>query len=86
MKKNKVLFYTQTKVTHIENDLVHISGPLGEKSVETDSIIMTLFKPEESWRRETQGFIKELYFIGDAKKPRRLNNAIHDGYRLGMVL
>jgi 2,4-dienoyl-CoA reductase (NADPH2) len=86
MKKNKVLFYTQTKVTRLEDNLVYISGPLGEKSVETDSIIMTLLKPEESWRQGTQGFIKELYFIGDAKKPRRLNNAIHDGYRLGMVL
>ncbi len=86
MKKNKVLFHTQTKVTRIENNLVHISGPLGEKSIETDSIIMALFRSEESWRHETQGFMKEIFVIGDAKKPRRLNNAIHDGYRLGMVL
>jgi 2,4-dienoyl-CoA reductase (NADPH2) len=86
MKKNKVLFHTQTKVTHIDNNLVHISGPHGEKSIETDSIIMAVFESEGIWQQETHDFAKGLYFIGDAKKPRRLNNAIHDGYRLGMVL
>jgi 2,4-dienoyl-CoA reductase (NADPH2) len=86
MKKNKVLFHTQTKVTHIDGNLVYISGPLGEKSIETDSTIMALLEPEKTWRKETDDFIRELYFIGDAKKPRRLNNAIHDGYRLAMVL
>jgi 2,4-dienoyl-CoA reductase (NADPH2) len=86
MKKNKVLFHTQTKVTHIEDNLVHILGPFGEKSIETDSTIITLFESGESWKKETQDSVKELYFIGDAKKPRRLNSAIHDGYRLGMVL
>ena len=31
MKKNKVLFLTHTKVTNIEDSLVHVSGPPGEK-------------------------------------------------------
>ena len=86
MKKNKVLFLTQTKVTDIKDGLIHVSGSTGEKTIEADSIIMALFEPEKSWQQETQGIAKEVHFIGDAKKPRRLNNAIHDGYRLGMVL
>lgn len=86
MKKKKVLFLTQTKVTHIEDSFVRVSGLLGEKTIEADSIIMTTFEPEKNWQQETKGITKEVYFIGDAKKPRRLNNAIHDGYRLGMVL
>jgi 2,4-dienoyl-CoA reductase (NADPH2) len=86
MKKKKVLFLTHTKVIDIEGKLVRVSGPLGENTIETESIIMALSEPEKNWRQETQGITKEVYFIGDAKKPRRLNNAIHDGYRLGMVL
>jgi 2,4-dienoyl-CoA reductase (NADPH2) len=86
MKKNKVLFLTQTKVTDIKGGLIHVSGSTGEKTIEADSIIMALFEQEKSWQQETQGIAKEVHFIGDAKKPRRLNNAIHDGYRLGMVL
>ena len=86
MKKNKVIFLTSTKVTNIEDSLVYVSGPPGKKTIETDSIIMALSEPEKSWRQETQDIAQEVHFIGDAKKPRRLNNAIHDGYRLGMVI
>ena len=86
MKKRKVLFLNKTKVSKIEDRLVHVSGPSGEKTIESDSIVMTLFEPEKRWQQETRGLTREVYLIGDAKKPRRLNNAIHDGYRLGMVL
>jgi 2,4-dienoyl-CoA reductase (NADPH2) len=86
MKKNKVIFLTDTKVNNIEGSLVYVSGPAGKKTIETDSIIMALSEPEKKWRQATQDITQEVHFIGDAKKPRRLNNAIHDGYRLGMVL
>jgi 2,4-dienoyl-CoA reductase (NADPH2) len=86
MKMKKVVFLTQTKVINIKEKHVHISGPLGEKTIETDSVIHALFVPDKTWRKETEGILPEVHFIGDAKKPRRLNNAIHDGYRLGMVL
>jgi 2,4-dienoyl-CoA reductase (NADPH2) len=86
MKKNKVIFLTDTKVNKIEDSLVYVSGPTGKKTIETDTIIMALSEPENEWRQTTQGITQEIHFIGDAKKPRRLNNAIHDGYRLGMVL
>jgi hypothetical protein len=47
---------------------------------------MALLEPDEYWYNSTLNIAKEVHFIGDAKKPRRLNNAIHDGYRLGMVI
>jgi hypothetical protein len=54
--------------------------------IETDSIIMALLEPAKNRWETVQDIAREIYFIGDAKKPRRINNAIHDGYRLGMVL
>jgi 2,4-dienoyl-CoA reductase (NADPH2) len=86
MKKNKVIFLTDTKVNKIDDSLVYVSGPAGKKTIEADTIIMALSEPERKWRQTTQGITREVHFIGDAKKPRRLNNAIHDGYCLGMVL
>jgi 2,4-dienoyl-CoA reductase (NADPH2) len=86
MKKKKVVFHNQIKACSIEDNLVHISTLLGEQTIETDSVVMALFEPEKTWRESFQGMEREIYFIGDAKKPRRLNNAIHDGYRLGMVI
>jgi len=86
MKKNKVIFLTDAKVVNIEDSLVHVSSPAGKKTIEADSIIMAVPGPENKWQQETQDITQEVHFIGDAKKPRRLNNAIHDGYRLGMAL
>ena len=86
MKKKKVVFHGQIRACGIEDNRVHISTLLGEQTIETDSVVMALFEPEKTWRESFQGTENEIYFIGDAKKPRRLNNAIHDGYRLGMVI
>jgi 2,4-dienoyl-CoA reductase (NADPH2) len=61
-----------------------VGTPSGEKALAVDGVIRaqrepfdgTIFRPDEG--------TAEVYYIGDAKRPRRLNNAIHDGYRLGM--
>jgi 2,4-dienoyl-CoA reductase (NADPH2) len=87
MKEKKVILLTSTKVSSIKDHQVSVSSQhTGEKSIETDSVIMALLEPDEYWYNSTLNIAKEVHFIGDAKKPRRLNNAIHDGYRLGMVI
>jgi len=86
MKKRKVQFLNQTKVSAIKENFVHIVGISGEKVIETDSIVMALFEPEKEWKAKAGNLVRKIYVIGDAKKPRRLNNAIHEGYRLGMVI
>ncbi|HBL22922.1 MAG TPA: NADH oxidase [Deltaproteobacteria bacterium] len=87
MKKKRVNFMKSTRVTAIEDGRISVISPSGESTVEADSIIMSVFYPEEEvWGRKASTVAKEVYFIGDAKKPRRIINAIHDGYRLGMVL
>jgi 2,4-dienoyl-CoA reductase (NADPH2) len=87
MKKKKVNFMMNTRVNSAESSLVKFTGPSGVGSLQTDTVIISLFYPEEGvWRQSPGSLADEVYFIGDAKKPRRLLNAIHDGYRLGMVL
>lgn len=87
MRKRKVNFMMRTVVNAVEDGRVRVTGPSGEGVVETDSVITSLMAPEEGvWKDTARSLASEAYFIGDAKKPRRLLNAIHDGYRLGMVL
>jgi 2,4-dienoyl-CoA reductase (NADPH2) len=87
MRKRKVSFMMRTAVNSVEDVRVRVTGPSGEGVVEADSVITSLMAPEEGVWKDTAGSLaKEVYFIGDAKKPRRLLNAIRDGYRLGMVL
>ncbi len=99
MKKKKVIFHTRSKIIAIDERLIRITGPKGEIEINPDNIIMTQFEPVDpryasgvsgtpvqDWDKELREITREIYFIGDAKKPRRLQNAIHDGYRLGMEL
>jgi len=100
MKKKNVVFYTRSKAIEINKKMIRVSGPKGEADINADSIIMTQFEPADAryaagcydetivpdWTKQLQETIREIYFIGDAKKPRRLQNAIHDGYRVGMQL
>ncbi|MFH0974900.1 MAG: FAD-dependent oxidoreductase [Spirochaetota bacterium] len=86
LKRKNASFHTRSKATEINGNTVRIKGPKGETVFNPDSIIMTQFEPDAAWRKTAFGISKEIYFIGDAKKPRRLLNAIHDGYRMGMAL
>lgn len=86
LKERKVVLFVNTKVLRIQDGYVFISGPSGEKTLEADSIVTSVFEPADNPVKNTAEFDGEYFIIGDAKKPRRLNNAIHDGYRLGMVL
>lgn len=87
MRKRKVNFMMRTVINSVEDGRVRVTGPSGEGVVETDSVITSLMAPEEDiWKNTAGSLAGEVYFIGDAKKPRRLLNAIRDGYRLGMVL
>lgn len=87
MRKKKVNLMMRTRVTGVEDGTVRVLGPSGDAGIEADNVISAIFYPEDGcWKKDSSTLAKEVYLIGDAKKPRRLNNAIHDGYRLGMVL
>lgn len=87
MRKRKVTFMMRATVGSISNGNIRFTGPSGEGHLEADSVIMSIFQPEDGiWKKSMDSLAKEVYVIGDAKKPRRLLNAIHDGYRLGMVI
>ncbi len=87
MKKKKVSFMMRTSVNLIEGSTVRFTGASGEGSSEFDTVVMSILHPEDGiWKQSMRSLAAEVYFIGDAKKPRRLLNAVHDGYRLGMVI
>ncbi len=86
MKKKRVVFITNSKVVSFSGNKLSINSTEGIKDIQTDSIIMSYREPSSNLKAAVENTGKSVYFIGDAKKPRRLNNAIHDGYRLGMEI
>jgi 2,4-dienoyl-CoA reductase (NADPH2) len=81
LKGSKVVLMARAKVLGMDGDRLRISGSQGEKTIDVDGIILAEQESAKLWDPSLAG---EIYYIGDAKQPRRINNAIHDGYRMGM--
>jgi 2,4-dienoyl-CoA reductase (NADPH2) len=77
---------TRSKLVAMDENRLILTGAGADARVEADCMIVALQDPDTQWLTSPAISGKETYVIGDAKKPRRLNNAIHDGYRLGMVI
>ncbi len=83
MRKKKVTFITRTTVIGITPEGLFLSSGAGERALPAGAVISAVREPLTSRGCPFHG-TEGTYYIGDAKRPRRLNNAIHDGYRLGM--
>ncbi|MDR2018410.1 MAG: FAD-dependent oxidoreductase [Syntrophobacterales bacterium] len=81
LKEKKVVLMAGVRILGIEGHGIRLSGSSGEKVIGFDGIILAKQEPAEIWETVPG---REIYYIGDAKRPRRINNAIHDGYRMGM--
>ncbi len=86
LKEGKATLLRGTRLLGVDGRIARISGARGEQVIEVDAIIAAQRQLAGSWGPALEGSGKEVYFAGDAKRPRRLNNAIHDGYRVGITL
>lgn len=86
LREKKAVILAGSSIKDIKDRTLTVSTPKGERQIEVDAIVNTYFTAATDLGQAFQGGAREIHFIGDAKKPRRLLNAIHDGYRLGMVI
>ncbi len=86
LKERGVKILTRSSLRGISGTTLHLAARGKDESIEAEGLIVALQDPQRSYGTFAQEQGKELHYIGDAKQPRRLNNAIHDGYRLGMVI
>lgn len=84
LKEKKVKVFLGSKVIYAKERALLISNGEVQKEIEFDTLINTLREEAKDVKDKLSSFQREIYLIGDAKRPRRLHNAIHDGYRLGM--
>jgi 2,4-dienoyl-CoA reductase (NADPH2) len=86
LKERGVKIYTRTGFKGISDSTLHLNIRGEDKSINVDGLVVALQASNRLWDSFAMKNGKEIHYIGDAKQPRRLNNAIHDGYRLGMVI
>jgi 2,4-dienoyl-CoA reductase (NADPH2) len=86
LKAKKAVLLRATRIAGAEGDTVRLVGPQGEQSISVDALITARREYAGSWMAALRDRGEQVYFAGDAKRPRRLNNALNDGYRVGMSL
>jgi 2,4-dienoyl-CoA reductase (NADPH2) len=86
MRKKRVVFMTNAEIINADSNILSVKSSEAVKDVHADSVVVTYREPSLDLKTSLEFINKKVYLIGDAKKPRRLNNAIHDGYRLGMEI
>ena len=77
---------TQHEALRFEDRRLVCSFPKGERTLEADLFVMAVREDRwtelETWRR----WAPEVLLVGDARRPRRLHNAVHEAYRLARGL
>jgi 2,4-dienoyl-CoA reductase (NADPH2) len=86
LKAKKAVLLRSTRLAGAEGNSVRLIGPQGEQSITADALISARRECAGPWMAALRDRAGEVYFAGDAKRPRRLNNALYDGYRVGMSL
>lgn len=83
-KERGVSLLTRATPSGWASNRVSVASAKGDRVVEFDGIITTLRESRGELKRSFGDSAPEVFLIGDAKRPRRLHNAIHDAYRMGI--
>ncbi len=85
-RERGVVTLTRAQVSAGQGKGVTVTTPKGAKTIEADDIVTALRQTPDDLLSAYAQCAGKVYVLGDAKRPRRLHNAIHDGYRLGLEI
>jgi len=58
-----------------------------EEFIEADSIVIAVGSAaQNSLEVELKEFVQEVYAVGDCLKPGNILGAVHDGYKVGLII
>ena len=84
INKYKITILTQSPVIEVKDNGVEIVDALGhQKLIEGETIICAAGR-KSVLDSELMADIEEAYVIGDAKEPRKIIDAIHEGFMAGL--
>jgi 2,4-dienoyl-CoA reductase (NADPH2) len=85
LERRGIPTYTEVRYEEVnDKGLVIMTKEGGKKTLEADSIIVTLpLLPNNSIAKDLQGKAPEVHLIGSSKEPGLIYNAIADGARIG---
>ena len=87
VKKSKVDVLTSTQLLEITKKGAIVSNGGSKKELKADSVVLALgFKSESMLRDALEGKVPELYAIGDCVKPRRIIDAMWEGFHAARLI
>ncbi len=81
-----VQFCLSSKLIEITKDEVIIEDSTGKRvELKADLVINASgFNPANDFYPKAKDMVNEVYLIGDAKIPRNIHDAVHEGYQIGL--
>ena len=87
VKESKVEVLTGTELLEVTRPGVLVNAEGARRELKADSVVLALgFKPESTLRDELEGKVPELFAVGDCVKPRKIINAIWEGFHTSRLI
>jgi 2-enoate reductase len=83
-----VRFLTGVKLEEITATGANVIDKAWQRfAIPADTVVLSLgFKPRTEVAASFQNLAPDVYVIGDARKPQRLKEAIHDGFNVAVEI
>ena len=81
-----VQFCLSSKLIEITKDEVIIEDSTGKRVERKADLVINAsgFNPANDFYPKAKDMVNEVYLIGDAKIPRNIHDAVHEGYQIGL--
>ena len=88
LRANQVTLLTRVTCEEISEEGVRVTNSEGkEETIQANTIILAVgYEKNDSLFRALEGKVAEVYCIGDSSEPRRIMEAVNEGYRCGLSL
>ena len=88
LRGKKVTLLTSATCEGVREDSVGVTTAEGKKeTIQADTVIIAVgYKANEHLYKALEDKVPEIYCIGDSSQPRRILEAINEGYRTGLAL
>ncbi len=88
LRGKDVTLLTRATCEGVREDSVHVTTAEGKKeTIQADTVIIAVgYKANERLYKALEGKVPEIHCIGDSSQPRRILEAINEGYRTGLAL
>ena len=88
LRSKNVTLLTSVTCEGVGEDSIRVTTAEGErKTIQADTVILAVgYKANERLYKALEGKVPEIRCIGDSSQPRRILEAIDEGYRTGLAL